>query len=97
MRHGNYLCHVLCTNVLQENSGHHVDRTALVTLEVARNHHNFRCARSQVAILLASLISINSRRRQSLAKEHPEKLGARGSDKGAIQQLLSNTLHVGHG
>ena len=41
-----------------------MDRTALATLEVARNRHNFRCARSQVAILLASLIFINSQRRQ---------------------------------
>ena len=41
-----------------------MDRTALVTLEVARNRHNIRCARSQVAILLASLIFINSQRRQ---------------------------------
>ena len=35
-------------------------------LEVARNRRNFRCARSQVAILLASLIFINSRRRQTI-------------------------------
>ena len=42
-----------------------VDSTLLVTLEVARNHRNFRCARSWVAILLASLIFINSRRRQT--------------------------------
>ena len=37
----------------------------LVTLEVARNHRNFCCARSWVAILLASLIFINSWRRQT--------------------------------
>ena len=42
-----------------------VDSTSLVTLEVARNRRNFCCARSRVAILLASLILINSRRRQT--------------------------------
>ena len=48
------------------NSGHqHVDSSSLVTLKVARNHCNFRCARSRVAILLASLIFIISRWRQT--------------------------------
>ena len=42
-----------------------MDRRALVTLEVARNRRNFHCARSRIAILLASLIFINSRRRQT--------------------------------
>ena len=45
-----------------------VDSTSLVTLEVARNHRNFQCARSRVAILLALLIFINSQRR--LTKAH---------------------------
>ena len=39
--------------------------TSLVTLETARNRRNFRCATSRVAILFASLIFINSRRRQT--------------------------------
>ena len=34
-----------------------VDSTSLVTLEVARNRRNFRCARSRVAIYL--LINIH--------------------------------------
>ena len=42
-----------------------MDSTSLVTLEVARNHCNFCCARSWVANLLASLIFINSQRRQT--------------------------------
>ena len=44
-----------------------VDSTLLVTLEVDRNRRNFLCARSRVAILLALLIFINSRRRQTKA------------------------------
>ena len=39
-----------------------MESTSLVSLKVARNRCNFRCARSWVAILLASLIFINSRR-----------------------------------
>ena len=42
-----------------------MESTLLVTLEVARNRQNFRCARSWVAIILALLIFINSRRRQN--------------------------------
>ena len=42
-----------------------MESTSLVTLEVTKNRRNFRCARSRVAILLASLIFINLRRRQT--------------------------------
>ena len=42
-----------------------VESTSLVSLNVARNRRNFRCARSWAAILLALLIFINSRRRQN--------------------------------
>ena len=42
-----------------------MESTSLVSLKVAGNRRNFRCARSWVAILLASLIFINSRRRQN--------------------------------
>ena len=42
-----------------------VESTSIVSLKVGRNHHNFRCARTWVAILLASLIFINSQRRQN--------------------------------
>ena len=34
-----------------------VNSTSLVALEVVRNHHNFRCARSRIAILLAHCYS----------------------------------------
>ena len=42
-----------------------MESTSLVTLETARNRRNFRCATPRVAILLASLIFINSQRKQT--------------------------------
>ena len=42
-----------------------MDSTWLVTLEVATKCRNFRCTRSQVVVLLASLIFKNSWRRQT--------------------------------
>ena len=50
---------------LQETRDKSVEITSLVSLKVARNRRNFRCARSWVAILLPSVIFINSRRRQT--------------------------------
>ena len=54
-----------------------MDSTSLVTLKVARNRRNFRYARSQVAILLASSIYIHkSRRRQTKRTSLTSMLGS---------------------